>query len=250
MSSRPVRRVAAVAVLLTAAIAIAATSPLIIGVGISNAILSISTNTLQKGWFSTSNALDRTKTDLRTDVSYGATTCSPAYASTAITSTVTGNFSAVTNSQGGVTGYTWDTQLDLASYQNHWYRHFHCDGSVEIHGCDQAIPISVTTTAYGRNNCHTYVNDSGLTVCVADTKTASLPAVQEADVTEICAVEESCGIGQCEKACQADCTAATYSGTAKQQQEQRVQCRNACECQCKIQVRTGTSCKIEEKCLE
>lgn len=254
MSRRPnrnVTRVTAIVALLSATLAFAAVSPLLIQVGISNAILYITTNGLPKGWFSTANSLDRTKTDLRTTYSFGATTCSPAYASGSVSSTSVGNFSSVFAQNGNTTGYIWDTQVDLASYQNHWYRHYHCDGTIEIHGCDSAIPVSVTTTAYNKNgNCLTYVNDAGQTVCVSDTRTASLPSVQDADVYEVCLQDPSCGIGQCESACQANCGAQTYSGTIKEQHDQRQQCRNACECQCKIQIRTGTSCVIEPKCYE
>jgi hypothetical protein len=165
-----------------------------------------------------------------------------------------GVFTGVMNAGGNnVNAFTWDGTLDLSGYQNHWHNYLRCDGTTEIVGCNEATPVDVTTTAYNRNgNCLTYTNDAGVSVCVSDSDTTLLPALQDPDVAELCPLPttDDCGIGACQSACQADCNSRTYYGTLDEQHEARRECRMACECSCKREVRSGTSCKIEEKCLE
>jgi hypothetical protein len=161
-------RVAVFAVLV-AGVAVAATSPfLYASVDISSGVLSIVTAPMPKGWFSTRNSLDRTKTDLRSTYSFGATACSDAASGGSISSTTQGTFSEVTNPADHTTAYVWDYMVDLSANANHWYYHHHCDGTVEVHGCAAARPVNLATTAYATSSCRTYVNDSGQTVCASD----------------------------------------------------------------------------------
>jgi len=183
----------------------------------------------------------------RTVYSLGATACSQAHDDAALSSLNNGSFTPDVNSQGNTVGWVWDTGVELAASQNHWYRHTSCDGAVEVRGCDAEIPVTATTTAYdSHGDCRTYVDGAGFTVCVSSTGTAALSAVQDADVVEVCAAADGCGIGECVSACQAEC-----GGAPEDQQDGRQACRNACECQCKISVRSGNpQCSVEAKCLE
>jgi hypothetical protein len=141
-----------------------------------------------------------------------------------------------------VNGYFWDTTVDLSAAANHWYRHYHCDGTVEIHGCADAIEVTVTTTAYAANgSCHTYLNDSGQMVCAADTRQASLTSVQDPDEIDVCSTpDNSCGIGECVSACEQGCHSVPATNG------QRVACVRACTCTCKAQL--PVSCPPHHEC--
>lgn len=240
---RPPRRALAVSAFLVAAVALAATSPLLFAsVGITNAQLYVSTQPLPKGWFSSRGALDRTKSNLVLTYAMNATACSAAAPGGSASSVTVGNLGAVVNTQGVTTAYTWDTSVDLASFQNHWYDHQLCDGTVEQLGCDQAIPVDVSVTAYdGAGACLTYVNNAGQTVCASDTATASLPAVQDATVIDT-QCDSTCGIGACVSSCEHDCE---LTGSGKEKQS----CKEACVCTCKLDRASIPGCPDAHECL-
>jgi hypothetical protein len=233
------------AAVLTAGIAWAATSPLTFSAMITDGVLSISTASLIKGWFSTRNTLDRTKTNLATTWSIGATECSDGGASGSINSTTDGSFEAILNeNDSNPIAYTWSVLKDLSAYQNHWYNHTHCDGTVEVHGCAASSPVTVSMTAIGNNGaCRTYVDDAGQTVCASDSHQLSLAAVQDADVVDTDCGGDSCGIGQCVQACEHTCDD-TYPG--RDQRDERQDCKMECPCVCKLQL--PSSCPPHDEC--
>lgn len=191
--------------LLFSGLAIAATSPLLIYLGIDGTgLLTVQTNQLPKGWFSSRNTFDRAKSNIQTVYSLGATTCSAEKPGGTLNSTTDGGFTTENNPQGGVIGYYYSVSKDLSASQNHWYNHQHCDGSIEVHGCPQAVPVTVTSTAYDKNGaCYTYTDDAGVTRCASDTKAANLGAVQDPDVVDTqCEEPASCGIGACVSSCE------------------------------------------------
>ena len=207
-------------------VAFAAVSPLLISVVIDgtsgNQTLTVSTDRLPKGWFSSKNALDRAKSNLAVVVTGQATACSTQKDGGTLNSTTDGTFTPDLNSQGKVDGYYWAGTKDLSSMQNHWWFHTHCDGTTEKHGCDAAITVSVTATAYDKSGaCHTYVNDAGQTVCASDTQVATLPAVQDEDVVDTgCQTEgDACKLdgqvfGACESSCETTASAAEAAADA------------------------------------
>jgi hypothetical protein len=224
------------ALTIAAATAWAATNPVSIGATIDGGVLSIWTGSMTKGWFSSSNALDRSKTDLRTTWSFGATTCSAARSGSALSSVAQGNFVPLLNPAGAVVAYTWDSTVDLASEQNHWWQHMHCDGTVERHGCDQPAAVFVSTTAFAQDGtCRTYLNDAGATVCATATASTWLPAVQDPDVVDApCEVVDVCGIGACVSQCEHACDDVADKAA-------RQTCKRSCPCDCKATRPAGCS---------
>lgn len=195
---------AGLAGLLVSGLAIAALSPLIINVGVDGTgLLTVQTDAMPKGWFSSRNTFDRSTSNVQTVYALGATSCSAEKTGGTLNSTVDGGFTSENNPQGAPIAYYYAVSKDLSPAQNHWYNHQHCDGSIEVHGCPQAIPVTVTATAYDKNGaCHTYTDNSGVTRCAADTQSASLGAVQDPDVIDTQCAELNCGIGQCVSSCE------------------------------------------------
>lgn len=198
-------------------------------VDIESAFLDVSTARLDRGWFTKGGAFDRTKTDLQTSYSFDATACSPAATGGTVHSLTTGNLNPLTNLGGNVMAYTWDTSVDLSSFQNHWYEHVHCDGTIEVHGCADARPVRVVSTAVDPKNgsCKTY---DGTSTCVQETALLSLPSVQDPDVVDA-QCDVSCGIGACVSACEQSCDA---QFPARGQLQERKACKEACVCSCKL----------------
>jgi hypothetical protein len=209
MSNRS-RALVAALVLAGTGVAFAATSPLLFSGSLDGfGSLTIVTDRLPKGWFSSKNVLDRKKTSLVVTYAMAATECSAAGTVPANNSTFDGTFTPIFNPpENTAVGYTWDFVRDLSSAQNHWWNHVHCDGTVEVHGCAAAIPVTVTVTAKEPNGtCRTYENDAGQTVCAADSHAYSLVAVQDQTVEETnCAPTVDCNLGALQSACEATCT--------------------------------------------
>jgi hypothetical protein len=242
------RRLAvAVALALLSAVGVAQVVSLF-SVGIQNAFLVVSTAQLPRGWFTKGGAFARSKTDLQTSYSFDGTTCSPAASGDTVHSLTTGNMNPITNSSNGpvpnVVGYTWDTSVDLSSFQNHWYEHVHCDGTIEVHGCADARPVRVTSTIVDPQNgsCRPY---EGTTTCVLETALLSLPSVKDPTVVDTqCGDEgDSCGIGQCVSACEHSCDA---QFPAQNQLAQRKACQEGCVCTCKLSRPAG--CPQPQNC--
>ncbi|ABC80299.1 hypothetical protein [Anaeromyxobacter dehalogenans] len=227
------------------ALAAADTSPLLLaGAQIdATGTTAVQTQPMPKGWFSTRNVLDRTKTSLVTRLAAGATTCSADQGVVATLSSVTaGNFTEVLNPQDRTVRYVWDTVTDLSPFQNRWHHYTGCDGVQVVLGCPEAIPVTFTIEAFAKSGtCQTYVNDLGQTVCAADQAVAMLPAVQEADQVATGCVEEggdpSCGIGPCESACTQSCDAAFPVGRGADKGNVALlkACKEACPCTCKYE---------------
>jgi hypothetical protein len=218
---------------------------------ISNGTASIGAsalpNGLPKGWFTKNGAFTRTKTNLRATLDFAGTSCSDAKQSLVVNSTTTGDFTPSLNNGGQVSGYTWDAIADVSSRQNHWYLHQHCDGTTEVHGCADAVQVTMDIVAVdtASGNCQL---DGG--ICPDfPTQTASLPAVQDPDVVDTdCGggeEGESCGIGPCVSACEQDCNAA-YD--ARTQRDARELCKQACTCECKKEL--PDTCPPHHECDE
>ncbi len=243
--------VIAVSVGVICATAWAATSPLLTSSVVNSGVLSIITNALPKGWFFSGGAFDRPKTNLRVSYSFAATSCSAAAPGGQVSSVTLGTFTPVTNQAGQATAYVWDTLIDVSSYQNHYYMHQHCDGTTELHGCAEAIAMTVTTTAYdAAGNCRTYIDDAGVTRCASDTDSTWLPAVQDPDVIDTdCGA--SCGIGPCVWVCEQNCDASfdCAQGTAGAScRATRQACKQACPCSCKLDL--PADCPPHDECRD
>ena len=206
--------------------------------------LTLQTLPMPKGWFSSRDSLDRTKTDLRTTFSIPASGCLPA-ASGNYTSTIQGKFVPLTNSAGKVDAYEWNMLDYLSPYQNHWHYHVGCDGSRTVDGCQEARTVTLDITAYGSDGqCRTYVDANGVTQCASDEITLSLASVQDPDVVVPAADCQApdCGIGPCESACAQACDAqypvndvpvGKGGNTTDANAGPRLDCKHACPCQCK-----------------
>jgi hypothetical protein len=218
-------RIMAMSGVLVGLVAWAASNPLVMSASVVDGTLSISTTqAMDKGWFSSRNVFDRTKTDLRVTYTIGATACS-ATATGTLSSKTVGEFTPVLNGNGTNTiGYHWNTTVDLAAYAEHYAIHIHCDGSEHIHGCNVTRPVSVTVQAFDKNGLPvTYADDFGVTQLVKLTLDAgSIAPVQDPTITET-NCDDSCGIGQCVSACEHNCSGPT------------AKCKNLCQCECKIQ---------------
>ncbi|HZA51193.1 MAG TPA: hypothetical protein VE549_10660 [Myxococcaceae bacterium] len=222
-----VAKIVAVAGVLVGLVAWAATNPLVISAGVSEGTLSISTTqAMPKGWFSSRNTFDRTKTDLRVTYTIGATACS-AEATGSLSSLTVGQFSPLQNSNGNDIGYFWNTVVDVAAYAEHYTIHVHCDGTQHVHGCNVARPVTVTVQAFDKSGVpHTYVDDSGVTqLALVTVDAGAIAPILDGTIFETCEVD--CGIGQCVSACEHACNALPK----KDQQK----CNNDCQCQCKLQ---------------
>jgi hypothetical protein len=219
-------RIMAVSGVLVGLVAWAASNPLVMAASVVDGTLSISTTqAMDKGWFSSGNSLDRTKTDLRVTYTIGATACS-ATATGTLSSKTVGEFVPVLNPNGNPIGYHWNTTVDVAAYAEHYTIHIHCDGSEHIHGCNVTRPVSVTVQAFDKNGApRTYVDAFGATQPVRLTLDAgSIAPVLDGTITET-NCDDSCGIGPCVSACEHNCSASTGK------------CKNLCQCECKIQKR-------------
>jgi hypothetical protein len=224
-------------------LAAAETSPLLLdSVQIDGAGTTyLQTEAMPKGWFSSKNVLDRTKTSLVTTLAAGATTCSLDKGIIGSLDSVTnGTFTEVLNTQDRTVRYVWDTVTDLAPSQNHWHYYTGCDGVRVVLGCAEAIPVTFTIEAYAKSGtCQTYVDDAGATVCASDVVVASLAAVQDPDqVADSCQEDGgdvSCGIGPCESSCVQACDAQFPVGGPenKGNVEKLKACKEACPCTCK-----------------
>lgn len=226
--------------LFVAAVAWAAISTLQITASVTNGSLSISTSVLPSGWFVTRNTFDNTRTELVTTYTFGGTTCSDPMAGGTLSSVTSGTFAEMSSPNG----YSWAGSVNISAYANHWHNQYHCDGSVSVIGCDQAIPVTVTTTNVivnnnGQTGCRTYVNNSGQSVCESDTETTSLAAIYDAnlDVTDLC--DPSCGIGECSHTCEREyCAGAPPGG--------KDECMWECTCLCKANL--PDSCPAHHEC--
>ena len=220
----------AILVLGGASVAVAAVSPLLFSGTLDEyGTLSIATDRLPKGWFSSKNVLDRKKSNLVTSYSLGATACSAASTIPSSNSTFDGTFTPIYNPpENTAVGYTWEFTKDLSVAQNHWWYHHHCDGSLEVHGCADSIPVTVAITAFAPGGaCHTYTNDAGQTVCASDSHVYSLVAVQDQTVEETnCAPEPTCNLGQLVSACEASCPKNSHGHIT-------AACANKCVCEAK-----------------
>lgn len=237
------RVLVAMLVLSGASVALAATSPLLFsGSFDAYGTLSLATDRLPKGWFSSKNVLDRKKSNLVTSYALGATTCSPAGTIPSSNSTFDGTFTPIYNPpETTAVGYTWEFSKDLSAAQNHWWYHRHCDGAIEVHGCAESIPVTVTMTAFAANGaCHTYTNDAGQTVCASDSHIYSLSAVQDQTVEETdCAPAPSCNLGEIQSACEANCP-----------RDSRGRISGACasKCLCESKAKLPPSCPQYRAC--
>ncbi|MFN7145248.1 MAG: hypothetical protein ACK4YP_15855 [Myxococcota bacterium] len=218
--------------LLAGGAAYAATSYGVTAVIDETGLLEVTTSAMDRGWFTRSGTFDRAKTDVSAEYTLGATTCSDAGAGGSLSSVTSGTFLPVYNRAGtAVVGYQWDVVLDLSGAANRWYNHTHCDGSVEVHGCAAAIPVSIQSAVDAASGeCRTL--DDG--TCAAATTSASLPAVQDPDVVETdCG--GTCDIGPCVSSCEADCNDAwpVGRGAPHGNAAAKAACNAECHCVCK-----------------
>ena len=211
----------------------------------TDGLAAVNTAPMPHGWFASKNVLDRTKTELRGSFSFAATECSEAPSDQAINSLRDGQFSPVLNSQGHTRAWTWSYVADLQAAQNRWYRHRHCDGTVEVHGCAASIPVTLDLVATDPKTgaCRT-VDSTG--TCAAVSLASRLAAVQDPDVVDTdCGGgggggdDASCGIGPCVSACEQGCNA--LSPRSAQQR-----CKQECVCTCKLQ--RPASCPPADNC--
>ncbi len=195
-------------------------------------LLELQTNQMDKGWFNKAGTLDRTKSDIATDYTLGATTCSAAKEGVSYSSVTEGMFVPVYNTVGtAVIGYRWNIVADLSGSQNHWYYHTHCDATVEVHGCDQAISVSITSAvADAAGACRTL--DDG--TCASASTSATLPAVQDPSVVETdCG--GTCDLGTCVSSCESECNDAWPVGGRDNAGNAALKaaCNAECHCSCK-----------------
>jgi hypothetical protein len=238
------RLMIAAVVLGTASVAAAAVSPLLFsGTLDENGSLSLVTSRLPKGWFSSKNVLDRKKSNLVLSYSLAATSCSTASTLPPNSSVFDGSFTPIFNPpETTAVGYTWEFTKDLSVAQNHWWYHHHCDGTQEVHGCMDAIPVTVTLTAYDSSGtCHKYVNDAGQTVCASDSHAYSLAAVQDQTVVETeCGSDgPDCNLGPIVAACEAACP---------KDRNGRVTGACASKCLCESKAKLPVSCPQYKAC--
>jgi hypothetical protein len=191
-------------------VALAAASPLLFSGSLdANGTLTVVTDRLPKGWFSSKNVLDRKKTNLAVSYALAATSCSTASTLPGSSSVFDGTFTPIYNPpETTAVGYTWEFTKDLSSAQNHWWYHRHCDGTMEVHGCIDSIAVTVGMTALEPSGaCRTFVNDAGQTVCASDSHSYQLAAVQDQTVEETnCEVAgPDCNLGPIQSACEASC---------------------------------------------
>jgi hypothetical protein len=238
------RLMVAALVLGVSSVAVAAVSPLLFSGSLDdNGTLSLVTSRLPKGWFSSKNVLDRKKSSLVLSYALGSTACSTASTLPSNSSGFDGAFTPIYNPpETTAVGYTWEFQKDLSAAQNHWWYHQHCDGTTEVHGCADAIAVTVTLTAYDSSNvCHKYVNDAGQTVCASDSHVYSLAAVQDQTVTETNCGSEAvdCNLGQIQSACEAACP-----------RDGRGRISGACasKCLCESKAKLPVSCPQYKAC--
>jgi hypothetical protein len=233
--------------------AFAAASPLLLAAPAdgfsSDGSLTITTNAMPKGWFSSANTFDRTKSEIRLSIDISASDCSSEVTLNK-TSLTDGAFSPVLNSQGKTTAYTWTITLDLSGYRDHWHNLIHCGGSVEVVGCREPRVVTVSATAYDSNGaCHDYTNDAGQTVCASDGKSGLLTSVQDPDQFETCAPVSGCDIGSCVSSCQTSgCGDASKCASGQPGAACRnaiTACRQCCECVCKSQT---AGCTPQDLC--
>jgi hypothetical protein len=244
VKSYGLKKCAGLVVFFAGFVASAASNPLVMSASVTDGTLSIvTTQAMPKGWFSSRNVFDRTKTDLRVTYTIGATACSPE-ATGSLSSLTVGEFVPVLNANDStVIGYHWNTTVDVAAYAEHYTIHIHCDGTQHIHGCNVARPVTVTVQAFDKSGDPlTFVDDSGVTQLVLVTLEAgSIAPVLDATIIETCEVD--CGIGQCVSACEQNC----LSGRGAQA------CNDACQCQCKLLKHAEIpAChqKAPEQCLQ
>lgn len=234
---------------LVATAASAQTSPLQLDRAVSTLAsgnVTLQTLPMPKGWFSSQNALDRNKTDLRTTYAIAASGCLPAL-DEAVSSRIVGTFAAVLNSQGKPTAWIWNYVHDVSAAANHWHYHVGCDGVQRVEGCPESRAVVATTTAFGQDGqCLTYTAADGTVACASDTLTFELTSVQDATLTDTACQDDggdaSCGIGPCTSACEHDCDAQFPvlpvprphgSGADDGNAGARLACKHACVCSCK-----------------
>lgn len=195
-------------------------------------LLDLQTNQMDKGWFNRSNTLDRTKSDVVTDYALGATACSEEKAGVSYSSVTDGMFVPVYAGVGtNVVGYRWTIVADLSGSQNHWYYHTHCDATVEVHGCDQPIPVSITSTVEDAAGACRTLDDGS---CATTSTSATLAAVQDPSVTDTdCG--GTCDLGECVSSCESDCNDAWPVGGRDNAGNAALKaaCNADCHCTCK-----------------
>jgi len=222
-----------------------------------NESLTVTTNEMPKGWYTEKGGFDRSKSNVAVTINGDATQCSTSKSGGTLNSVSDGTFTAQLNPAGKPDAYVWSATKDLSSMQNHWYWHQHCDGTTEKHGCDAAINVSVTATVYDKVGA-VRTNEDGSPATA--TKSATLPAVQDADVVETgCQTEgPSCKLdgqvfGACQSSCEANANAQKQAAqdaekdcakgndgnscraAAREAARQADVANSACECTCKLQ---------------
>jgi hypothetical protein len=232
-------KIVAVAAVLIGLAAWADSNPLVMSASVSGGTLSISTTEpMPKGWFSSKNAFDRSKTDLRATYTIGGTACH-AEVTVSLSSTTVGSFTPVRNSNDTQdVGYLWNTIVDVSAYAELYTIHIHCDGTEHIHGCNVARPVTVIVQAFDQNGVpRTYIDDAGETQLVLVTLDAGSiepigVTVDDRLIPGFCDV--NCGIGTCVSACEGLCPKGKNGNP-----EQR--CANACACPCMLQKYEATN---------
>lgn len=166
--------------------------------------LSLRTLPMPKGWFTSKNTFDRTKTDLRISYTLEATSCVQGAGDATFSSTTLGTFlpalDPVLNPQSKDIGYVWNMTADLSAAQNHWNNYFGCDGLPVVVGCPEARGLTFTIGAYGKDGqCRTFVDGLGAVQCAEDMVQMQLLPVQDPDqrIDPTLCQTGGCGIGDC-----------------------------------------------------
>ncbi len=168
--------------------------------------LALQTLAMPKGWFTTKNTFDPTKTEIRVSESLSATSCALGAGEATFSSKTLGSFKPgylpVLNPTSKDIGYLWTMIGDLSAAQNQWWYYTGCDGTAVVVGCPEARTVTFTVKAYGQDGqCRTYTDSFGVTSCASDTIELQLAAAHAQDQfidQALCAPSEpACGIGDC-----------------------------------------------------
>ena len=224
---------AIVCVLSAPAISKAEANPLEVVADVSSAVLSFETNRLPKGWFSSGNKFDPTKSTIVVEGRIHAAECSTAQSELIFESGWLGSLTASANTTPNgknETGYVWSYLADLSQYRNVFSLHTHCDGSLHVHGCDLPREIALTIRVLDKNGApRTWVDDAGnvkpVEVELRDMWLDALHDVANDAVDTECDEGDSCSIGAEMSACETGCP----KGQAGKE------CRDACGCTVRVQ---------------